>query len=94
MVLALLRQQVAAGNLQLLQLRIAGNEQHLHPVQQRTRNVMHGIGRRHEHNVREVERQLHKVVAERIVLFRVKHLQQRCRRVTAEISGHLIDFVQ
>ncbi|MNN47062.1 hypothetical protein D3C81_1614660 [compost metagenome] len=55
---------------------------------------MHRIRRCHEHYVRQIERQLHKVVAEGIVLFRVQHFKQCCRRVAAEVSRHLVDFVE
>ncbi len=55
---------------------------------------MHSIRRCHEHYVRQIERQLHKVVAEGVVLFGVQHFKQCCRWIAAEVSRHLIDLIE
>ncbi|MNJ53164.1 hypothetical protein D3C77_485440 [compost metagenome] len=94
MITLLLRQQITRCNLQLLQLGIARNIEHFHPIQQWTRNVMNRIRRRHKHYVGQIERHLDKVIAKRIVLLRIKHLKQRRRWITSEIRGHLIDFIE
>ena len=43
---------------------------------------------------REVELDVEVVVAERVVLRRVEHLEQRCRRVAAPVGADLVDLVQ
>ena len=63
--LDLARDQVAAGDLVLLLGRVAGELDHLHAVAQRRRNRLEDVRRRDEHHVREVERQVEVVVAER-----------------------------
>ena len=44
--------------------------------------------------LREVERQVEVVVAERRVLLRVEHLEHRRRGVAAEVGAHLVDLVE
>ena len=51
MPLHLLGKQVALGDLQLLLIGIAGQFNDLHPVQQRPRNGLGGIGRGNEEHV-------------------------------------------
>ena len=43
---------------------------------------------------REVERQFQVVVAEGVVLLRIEHLEQRRRRVAAEVHAQLVDLVE
>ena len=52
------------------------------------------VGRADEHDVRQVVLDVEVVVEERVVLFRVEHLEQRRRRVAAEVHRHLVDFVE
>ena len=80
-------------DLDLLILGVAGDADDLHPVHQRRRNVER-VRRRHEHHVREVVLDLQIVVHERRVLLRVEHLEQRRRRIAAEVHAHLVDLVE
>ncbi|MMZ63817.1 hypothetical protein D1872_260970 [compost metagenome] len=90
----LLGYQITSCNLKLLQLRIARNAQYLHPVQQWARNIMKCISRRHEHHIRQIERQLYKMIAKRIVLLRVQHLQQSRGRITTEVRSHFVNLIK
>ncbi len=75
-------------------LGIAGNRDHFHPVQQRPRNIVQRIGGNHPEHVRQVERQFDIVVAERIVLLGIEHLEQRRAGIDPEIRAHLVNLVQ
>ena len=84
---------MALGDLDLLVLRVAGDADDLHAVHQRRRDVER-VGRRHEHHVRQVVVDLEVMVVERRVLLGVQHLEQRRRRIAAEIHAHLVDLVE
>ena len=43
---------------------------------------------------RQVERHVEVVIAERVVLLRIEHLEQRRRRVAAEVGAELVDLVE
>ncbi len=92
-VLGLLGQQVALGDVDLFVLGVARQPDHFHPVEQRRRDVQR-VRRCHEHHVRQVEVHLDVVVLERVVLLRVQHFEQRRRRIAAEIRTHLVDLVE
>ena len=51
------------------------------------------VGRADEHDLRQVERHVEVVVAERRVLLGVEHLEHRAGRVAAEVGAHLVDLV-
>src|SRR5690606_11491964 len=53
-----------------------------------------GVGRRNEYHLRQIEGHFDVMIAERIVLLRIKHFQQRSRRSTTEVHGHLVDLVK
>ncbi len=55
---------------------------------------MQHIRRRHKQHLRQVVFHIEIVVLERIILLRIQHLQQRRRRVAAEVRGHLVDLIQ
>ena len=90
----LLRNQVSVCNVELLFTRIARQFDNLHTVAQRLRDGIHPVRRGDEQNLRQVERNVEVVIAERVVLFRVEHFHQRRRRVAAEIAAELVDFVE
>ena len=52
------------------------------------------VGGRDEEHSRQVERHVEVVVAERVVLLGVEHLEQRRRRVAAEVAAELVDLVE
>ena len=92
-VLHLLRQQVLLGDRDLLVLGVARQADHFHPVEQRRRDV-HRVGGGDEHHVGQVVLDLDVVVDERVVLLGIEHLEQRRRRIAAEVHAHLVDFVE
>ena len=74
-------------------MRVAGELDHLHAVEQRRRHRVELVRGGDEEDVREVERQVQVVVAEGRVLLGVEHLEHRARRVAAEVRAHLVDLV-
>ena len=56
--------------------------------------VSHHVGRGDEQHPRQVEVDLEVVVAERVVLRRVEHLEQRRRRVAPVVGADLVDLVE
>ncbi len=87
------RHQIVPGDVELLLDRVPGEEDDLHAVAQRRRDGLELVGRGDEQHLAEVERQVHVVVAEGDVLFRVEHLEQGARRVAAPIGAGLVDLV-
>ena len=79
-VLDLLVDQVIARDLQLLFLGVAGELEHFHAVAQRRRNRIEHVRGRDEQHLGQVERHVEVVIAERVVLLRIEHLEQRRRR--------------
>ena len=76
----LLRQQVALRDPELLVLGVARELDHVHPVEQRPGDRVERVRGADEEHLREVERQVEVVVAERPVLLGVEHLEHRARR--------------
>ncbi len=87
-------EQVVAGDGDLLVLCVAVESDQLHPVEQRLGDHLRDVGRRDEEHVRQVELDLEVVVAERVVLRRVQHLEQRRCRVAAVVGAELVDLVE
>ena len=92
--LALARPQVAARDRDLLVGRVAVEADHLHAVEQRPRDRLGHVAGGDEHDLRQVELDVEVVVAERVVLRRVEHLEQRRRRVAAPVGADLVDLVE
>ena len=90
----LLGEQVALGDLQLLLIRVAGELDHLHPVQQGPGNGVCGVGGGDEHDLGQVHRDLQEMVPEGAVLLAVQHLQQCGGRVAPVVVAQLVDLVQ
>ena len=88
------RKEVDAGDVQLLFLAVSGQRDDLHPVEQRRMHRPQLVGRGDEQHLRQVHRRFQVVVAERVVLRRVQHLEQRRGRVALEAGGHLVDLVE
>ena len=66
----------------------------LHSVKQGQGNRGIAVCRSDEKHIRKIDRDLHKVIAEELVLLRVKHLKQGRGRISAEVVGHLIYFIE
>ena len=92
--LELARQQVAAGDRQLLVGRVAVEGDRLHAVQQRRRDRVDEVGGGEEDDLGEVDLDVEVVVAEGVVLRRVEHLEQGRRRVAAPVGADLVDLVE
>ena len=90
----LLGDQVLDGDLELLFLGVTRELEHLHPIAQRRRHRVEHVGGRDEEDLGQVERDVEVVVAERVVLLRVEHLEQRRRRVAAEVRPELVNLVE
>src|SRR5882724_10063194 len=92
--LVLLRDQIFLGDVQLLELRVARDADDLHAVLERARDAVEGVRGGDEHDLREVVVHVQVVVVEGAVLLGIEHLQQRRRRVAAEVGGHLVHLVE
>ena len=88
-----IRDQVLARDLDLLILGVAGDADDLHAVHQGRRDVER-VRRRDEHHARKIVVDLEIVVVEGVVLLGVEHLEQRRRRIAAEIGAHLVHLVE
>ena len=91
---ALPGQQVVAGDGHLVVLGVAVDLHQFHAVQQGRRDVLDHVGGRQEHHVGQVQILVQVVVAERVVLRRIQHLQQGRRRVAAIVRADLVDLVE
>ncbi len=87
-------QQIVAGDRDLVVLGVAVDGHQFHPVQQRSGDVLDDVGGRQEHHIGQVQVQIQVMVAERVVLRRVEHLQQRRARITPVVGADLVDLVQ
>ena len=92
--LALARPEVPARDRDLLVGRVAVEADDLHPVEQRPGDRLGDVGRREEEDLREVDLDVEVVVAERRVLRRIEHLEERRRRVAAPVGADLVDLVE
>src|SRR3974390_349924 len=92
--LQLAADEITRGDLQLLLLGVAGEADDLHAVAQRARNAIEHVRGRDEHHARQIERHAEIIVAERMVLFRIEHLQHRRRRVALDSTAELVDLVE
>ena len=92
--LALPRPEVAARDRDLLVDRVAVEADDLHPVEQRAGDRLGDVRGGDEDDLGEVELDVEVVVAERVVLRRVEHLEQRRRRVAAPVGADLVDLVE
>ncbi len=86
--------EVAARDRDLLLGRVAVEAHDLHAVEQRRGDRLRHVGGGDEHDLREVELHVEVVVAERVVLRRVEHLEQGRARVAAPVGADLVDLVQ
>ncbi len=92
--LQLPRHEEVPGDGDLVVLGVAVDADQLHPVEQRLRNRLQGVRRGDEEHVGQVQVEVQVVVAERVVLRRVQHLQQRRGRVAPVVAADLVDLVE
>ena len=78
----------------LLLLRVTLQLDHFHPVAQSPWNRIEHVRRSDEQNAREIERNIQVVIAERRVLLRIEHFEQRRSRIAPEIAAQLVHLIQ
>jgi hypothetical protein len=86
--------QVAASDVELLLLAIAGELQNLHAIQQCRVQRAELVRRGDEQHPRQVVRHLEIVIAEGVVLRGVEDLQKSGSRIALESDRDLVHFVQ
>src|SRR5260221_10254358 len=86
--------QEALGDFELFLFGVAGQAQDFHAVLQRLRNRVHHVRGADEHDFRKIVFDVQVVIRERVIEFRIEHFHQGCRRVAAEVGGHLVHFVE
>jgi hypothetical protein len=89
----LARQEIAFRNLKFLAIAVTGEPDNVHAIAQRRRNRPQLICRSDKENFREIERQIEIMIRERVVLFRVRISNSRCR-IAAIIRSELVDLAQ
>ena len=92
--LTLLGQQVPLRDLHLFLVRVAGDFNNLHAVEQRARNGVERVGRHDEHHAAQIDGNFKIVVAEGVVLLAVEHFEKCARGVAAPVASHLVDLVE
>ena len=90
----LARPEIAARDRDLLVDGVAIEGDHLHAIQQRTRDPVSHVRRGNEQHLRQIDLDVQVVIAEGVVLRRVEHFQQRGRRVSPPVGTELVHFVQ
>ena len=86
-------QQVLACDHHLLFQGVTGQLDDLHAVQQRAGDGVTPVGGGDEHDLGKIERQVHIVIGEGVVLLRVEHLEQGRGGVAAVVVADLVDLV-
>ena len=92
--LELLRDQMLAGDLDLVFENVSRYVDHLHTVPQGRIDISDVVGRSDEQHLRQVVLGIEVVVVEGRVLLRIEHFEQGRRRVAMVADGDLVDLVQ
>ncbi len=82
------------GNMHFFFFNVTGELDDLHPILQSGRDRIDVVRGGHEHDLAQIVVHLKIMIGEGVVLLRVKHLQERSRRVAPEVSAQLVDLVQ
>ena len=90
----LLGNQMLPGNMIFFILRITGNLDDLHTVQQRPGNRLHIVCRGDKQDFRQIQGNLNIMIRKFIILLRIQHLQQRRGSVPFIIAADFINFIQ
>ena len=90
----LLGDQILFRDSHFLLVRVPGQGEDLHPVTQRARNGIEGIGGGDEQHLREVEGHPEVVVHEGVVLGGVEHFEERGGRIAPPVRPDLVDLVE
>ena len=94
MLAQLLGHQVVLGNFDLFFSGIARDLNEFHSVAQGGLNSAQVIGGCDKKNLRQVVAHLEKMVVKTVVLFGVKNLEQRARRISLRTHTQLVDLVK
>ena len=86
--------QVALGDLNLFVLGVAGQPDHLQPVEQRRRHGMEHVRGGDEKHLAQVVFDIEIVIHEHVVLFGIEHFHQGGRRVATEVGRHLVELIE
>ena len=87
-------QQVPAGDVQLLFLRVTGQLDDFHAVDEGRMNRRQLVRGGDEQHLRQIDRHFEIVIAERVILRRVEHLQQCGGGIALVASGNLVNLVE
>ena len=93
MIVEQLRNEVLLGDLHLLRLGVARKTNDFHTIAERRRNRVEDVRGTHEQRMREIVGNLQVAIDERVILFRIQHLQQRGCRIPAVILPDLVDLI-
>src|SRR4029079_6338181 len=91
---SLFRHEVSFCNLEFFAFRITGETEYLETILKRGRNRMQHVCRGDEEYFREIVFDVEITLLQRVVLFRIEHLEQRRTRVAAEVCAELVDFIE
>ena len=93
-VLHLAAEEMITRDRDLLILGVPVEADQLHTVEQWRGDRLPHVRRRNEEHFREVEVDLKVVIAERAVLRRIEHLEQRRGRIASPVTANLVNFVE
>ena len=94
MVIEFLRDKVTLGDFLFLLLQVARHLDEFHTVKQWARDRIQGVSRSDKEHLAEVIVHVQVVVVESVILLRVKHFEQRARRIALVVGADLICLVQ
>ena len=83
-----------SSNVMLLKIRITRQFNDFHPVLECRRYGNTSVGSRNKHNIGEVECDIHVMIPESRVLFRIEHFKEGRRRISSEIRTEFINLVK
>ena len=92
--LDLTRNQVTAGDLELFLFGVAGEVDHLHPVEEGGLDRLRDVAGGDKEHLREIVDNSQVVIAEGVVLLGVENLEEGGRRISPDVRTELVDLVE
>src|SRR5262249_19560335 len=86
--------QIAPRDLELLLRGVAGEADDLHAVAERAGDRVKKVGGGDEDDTAQIERHAEVVVAERVVLLGIEHLEKRRGGIALDAAAELVDLVE
>ena len=83
-----------SGDVVLLKIRITRQLNDFHPILECRRYSNPSVGSRDKHNIREIECDIHVMISESGILFRIKHFKESGRRIASEIRTEFINLIK